>query len=201
MSLEGIHKALKDGCLMQGFCAGSRVRVVCLKKDNKLKGQGEHPNVEGALAFADADFLRSERSNGRAYGETVPLYAEGSSLPSSEFDRWLLRGQTFDAWQDGNDVVLRLNGYAHTELPKMIERAVKQSGFSITWNDRGFTYCTKPALLPNGQPTVRTAVIRRPAEDGQKKRDAWHYRITKTGRGVNFFEALEAALVADEVEE
>ncbi len=199
MKLTGIEKSLKNGCQIHAFRSGGGLRVVSIKKGNKLKGYGEHPNVEDALSHANEDFLAGGRPYEKVYGVLKPHYLTGSSSPTSPLDHWLLRGRTFDAWQNGADVVFQLKGLTQVETPKEILDRVLETGQAEEWENRGYTYRITKSYFPNGDPCTSSQVVKSP--QGKKSgADGWMYYITKTGHGADFSEAMNNAFRAEEVE-
>ena len=84
---------------------------MCIKKAGWATAYGEHPSVEPALEHAAEDFKAGGRSYGEVYGKLHPHYWTGSATPSSPLDEWILGGSTFDAWEDGDQLVVELKGY------------------------------------------------------------------------------------------
>lgn len=197
MELAGINQALKDGCRVHAFRSGSGLRVIRIEHNEELKGYGEQPQVEGALSDADEDFLAGGRPYEEVYGALKPHYLTGGSTSTSPLDSWLLQGRTFDAWQDGENVVFQLKGVTEVKIPREILDEVLRTGKPATWEHRGYTYRT--AKFPAGEPCTSTEVIQNPNES-ENNTDAWMYHITKTGRGADFCQAMENALRAEEVE-
>ncbi len=109
MKFTGIEQALKDGCKICAFRSGGGLRVVSIKKDDESKGYGEHPQLEDALSHAQEDFLVGHKPYKEVYGVTKPHYITGSSTPTGPLDEWILRGHTFDVWQDGDEIIFQLN--------------------------------------------------------------------------------------------
>lgn len=198
MNIEGIEKALREGCRLHAFRSGGGLRVIRLEKDGVLKGYGEHPIVHDAIVHACEDFLAGGRPYKEVYGGTHPHYLTGVSTASDSLDGWLLKGNTFDAWREGDEVVFQLKGYAKTKRPEDIDEQLKTKS-EVVWEQRGFTYRSVKSSLPNGEPCVSTEVVRLP-EGATSHRDAWMYHIAKTAKSVNFWSAMEEAFKASEVE-
>lgn len=198
MELAGIDQLLKDGCRLHAFCSGGGLRVVRIEKDSKLKGYGEHPQVEDALSHANEDYLAGGRPYKKVYGGTKPYYLTGSSTSTSPLDQWLLQGHTFDAWQNGEGVVFQLKGLTDVKIPKEVRDSVMKSEQSATWKHRGYTYLSEPSWII-GELGIHTKIIKSP-KGKRSGSDPWMYRIAKTGYGKNFIEAMENAFEAEEVE-
>jgi len=198
MKLTGIERSLREGCRVHAFRSGGGLRVVRIERDGELKGYGEHPQVEDALSHADEDFLAGGRKYGDVYGVTKPHYWTGSSTPTSQLDQWLLSGHTFDVWREGDDVVFQLKGWVDVITPEEIIEKVKRTGKSEVWENRGYTYRIYRDTLGGQLCTVRE-VISGPREPKGDVRSSM-YEATKTGRGRYFWDALDSAFDADEVE-
>ncbi|MBN2459091.1 hypothetical protein JXB28_02305 [Candidatus Woesearchaeota archaeon] len=198
MKLSGLEKALKEGCKLHGFRSGGGLRVIRIEKENKLKGYGEHPNVEDALSHANEDFLAGGRKYSEVYGKLKPHYLTGTSSATSSLDGWLLRGRTIDAYVQKGEFVVELRGLTLVEVPGDVIERVKEISVPITWFQRGFTYETRQSKLPNGDQCYATKVLKSPKEKGG--RDAWMYNMVKKGKGKSFFDALEVAFEANEIE-
>lgn len=199
--LQGIEAALRDGCKLHTFLSGGGLRVVRLERDGKLKGYGEHPEVEEALAHADVDYMAGGRPYGAVYGGSEPHYLTGSSMSSGPLDAWILQGRSFDVWCEGNEIVAHLNGYAYTAdaCPFGLHARVLETGVAETWEHRGYVYSVARDRFPGSGAycTVQT-VVSSPA--GLGGADSIMYHITKMGRGPHVWAALGAALEAEAVE-
>ncbi len=115
MKLSHIEKALKKGSKMHGFRSGGGLRVIRIEGNGKLKGYGEHPNVEDALSHANEDLSFGGRIYNAVYGVIKPHYLTGSSHTTSSLDEWLYVGNSFDAFVKGGEVVVELRGYSRLE--------------------------------------------------------------------------------------
>lgn len=194
-----VHKALQEGYKLHAFRSGGGLRVVRLDRgSDACRGYGEHPNVEEALNFLEEDTLAGGRPYGTVYGKLHPHYLTGSNTASSNLDAWLLRGHTFDCWQEDEEVVFQLNGHVRTETPPDVEKRIAELEFGegALWKNRGFTYFTEKTKGFRGGVAFTTRVVDSPDE----KRDAWMYRVTKTGCGKDIWEAMKNAFAADEKE-
>lgn len=198
MQLTGLEKALEEGCRLHGFRSGGGLRVIRIEQEGRLRGYGEHPNVEDALSHANEDFLAGGREYNEVYGKSKPHYLSGSSRATSPFDQWLLQGRTIDAYRDGMDVVVELRGLVETETPQDIIEQVKETGQPVSWQQRGYTFETSYSNFPNGERCYSTSIVISPK--GRSGTGAWMYDIVKIGRAKEFFEALERALEAREIE-
>lgn len=200
--LIGIHKALLEGCRMHAFLSGGGLRVIRLEIGEVLKGYGEHPHVEEALRHSDEDFLAGKRERKNVYGKLYPHYLTGATLPTSNLDAWIRRGNTFDSWQEGDEIVFQLKGYAHTEAPEEVNKKLEslENGESVLWKKRGFTYSSAKgvSLEGRGSPFVGTTVVDSPI--GKNIGSPWMYSVSKTGRGRNFWDAVRNAFAAEEIE-
>ena len=199
MKLAGINKAIKKGCRVHAFLSGGGLRVVRIEKLGKLKGYGEHPQIEDALTHANEDFLAGGRPYKKVYGGKKPHYLTGSSTSSGPLDQWLLQGHTFDAWQEGDDVVFQLKGLTQVEIPKEICDKVLQTGVQAKYEHRGYTYRIIKTKFPNGEPCTSAAVIKS-QKNKKNGADPWMYTTTKTARDKNFWAAMENAFKAKDVE-
>jgi hypothetical protein len=198
MKLVEIEKALKQGCKMHGFCSGGGLRVVRVEQKGKLKGYGEHPNVEDALSHANEDLSFGGRVYSKVYGVLKPHYLTGSSEETSSLDAWLLIGNTFDAYVDCKSVIVELRGYAKTEVPQNVIAELDKDGRVVRWTNREYIYETTASIFPDGKYRQSTKIVSGSYKTGA---NPWIYNIVKKGLGKNFFGALEKALGAPEVEE
>lgn len=190
MELQGISTALQQGCKLQAFLSGGGLRVIRLEKGNKLKGYGEHPFVNDALAYADADFLAGGRKYSDVYGKKVPHYLTGSSTPSDVLDLWIRQGRTFDAWWEKGEFVFELQGYQDAKAPPDLYEKVERGGGVEYWENRGFRY----EITSTGSGTSMRCL------NPRKGADCWMWRIKKIGRGKTFNDAMTNAFRADPVE-
>lgn len=193
--VPGIEKALSEGCKVHAFRSGGGLRVIRIEKDSKLVGYGEHPSAEEALTHVNDDYLAGGRPYHEVYGEDgkYPHYLTGSSGSSSKLDSWLLKGHTFDAWKEGDEVVFQLCGLHHEEHPEDLFERVKGGPYEYT-TKRGVTYRSEAFQFPNGEMGVSMSQISSPYRNDL-------YRATQTGRGPDFWAALAAAFIAPQVEE
>ena len=200
----GIHQALREGCRMHAFLSGGGLRVVSLKKGVETIAYGEHPHIEEALTYLEEDFLAGGRPYSEVYGHDKlhPHYLTGSTLPTSKLDSWIRQGRTFDCWRmrKGGQIVFYLNGYQDYHVPNyLMNRAQRKPGVPFLWEDRGFTYkVVCGPYLPDGKFTHSISVV---SSNRRKETDAFFFKITKTGRGGTFWDALMKAFVAPYEEE
>jgi hypothetical protein len=211
LDLSGIDQALRAGCRLHTFRSGGGLRVVRLENKGKLKGYGEHPDIREALVHTCEDYIAGGRPYKEVYGKIYPNYLTGSSSPSCELDIWVLHGHTFDAWMEGNDVVVELKGTAETKHPDGLDERVRAEG-KVIWKNRGFTYRSSNSRFPNGEASISTEVIGYPddipdkdvvreiMEERPNHVDAWSYHISKKATGDDLCTALNAAFKASEVE-
>lgn len=197
--LQGVKFALQSRCRIHAFSSGGGLRVVRIELDGKLKGYGEAPHVEDALAHADEDYISGGRRYENVYGKKYPHYLTGDTLSTSNIDYWIRRGSTFDAWQEGDLVVFELKGYHETGIPKDIRDRVLKSGEPETYENRGYTYCVERCRFANDELGTSCSVVEKP-DDKRSGADPWMYKITKTGKGINFWQAMINAFYAHEVE-
>ncbi len=198
MTLAAIESVLRDGARLRGFRAGAGCRVIRVSQGERLLGYGEHPHVETALAHADEDIRHGGREFHEVYGRLYPHYLTGAAEASSALDAAILRGDTLDVWHEHGDVVATVSGWGRTIYPEMMITRVIRTGEPETWMSRGFTYLSRPAGFPNGDPCVYTVVSA--LSDHDPRRDPWMWRTLQTGRGHDFESAVFAALIADPVE-
>lgn len=208
---RGIERALREGCRMHGFSSGGGLRVIRLEKITKpakpIKGiigyskliaYGEHPHVEDTLKHLNEDYFAGGRPYKKVYGKKHPHYLTGDRFSSSNIDYWLRSGNSFDCWFENGEVYFQLSGYGVTSAPKDVVDKVRETGTSIQWHDRGYTYETTAVAFANGEIGCSSAVIETPAD--RPNNDPWMYHIQKTGHGQNFWEAMIAAFAAPEIE-
>lgn len=195
MIVPGIDAALAAGCRLHAFRSGGGLRVLRLELDGKLKGYGEHPNVEDALTHVSEDYLAGGRVYNEVYGGTHCHYMTGSSSPSTDLDAWILRGRTFDAWQEGDEIVFELRGMEDSKTPEGLLQKVQDQG-SFTWtSERDVTYRAILIKFPNGEPGTSIEVV-----SGPSGLDAWMWHAVRTGRDPDFFGAMAKAFEAKPVE-
>jgi len=208
-SLLGVRDALKEGCRLHAFRSGGGLRVVRLEKKGKLVGYGEHWCVEEALVHAGEDFLAGNRPYNKQYKVNgkkgkYPHYLTGSSIPTSKLDKWLLGGNTFDAWKNlkGNsEYVFQLKGLKQYNIPSHIVEKVIKTHKPVSWKGRGFNFLSYPTIIPNGDEAISTKITRAPKDkNGKKRTDDWFYHVIKTGESWIFFNAIKKAIEAPEVE-
>lgn len=192
---ENIEAALVAGAKLHAFRSGGGLRVVRIESEGKLIGYGEHPSFEDALVLADKDIAAGGRPYAEVYGKETPEYLTGSSTPSSELDRWILGGQTIDAFLAVDTVIVELHGWEHSEAPPDIMARVR-AGNTVEWGHRGYVFESSPSRFPNGDPCVTTSIISHPP-GRDKNVDPWMYQVVKTGTGDSLQEAFDAALEAE----
>jgi hypothetical protein len=108
MELNGLEKALTEGCTLTGFISGGGLRVIRVLNKEKLCGYGEHPRVEEALSHANEDFLAGGRPYKEVYGKLKPHYLTGLSKYTSELDSWMLNGGKIQAYKQGENYLVEL---------------------------------------------------------------------------------------------
>lgn len=197
--LEGIHKALDQGHKLHAFSSGGGLRVVSLhNKKGKGVGYGEHPHVEEALNHCDEDFIAGCRPYGEVYGSNgkYPHYLTGDTLSTSNIDYWIRAGHTFDCWKEGSIIVLVLSGYSELKVPDWVEDKLKKSP-TVKWKDRGFVFVATEYTFPRGTKGMSIETLPDVRKD---VKHATFYKITKTGKGSTFWNAMISAFEAPEVE-
>ncbi len=198
MEIRSLEEALRDGCRLHGFRSGGGLRVIRVEdQKGALRGYGEHPHVEEALAHANEDLIAGGRPYKEVYGKSETHYLTGSCDASSDLDRWLLRGKDIDAFTEGREFVVQLRGLETFELPEMVRVLTLRSGRATRYHDRGIMYIARPSFFPNGEPCVSTTAILPLA---QLTKDPWFYRVQKTGKADSLVNAMDFALRAEPVE-
>ncbi len=196
MHADWIEWALKDGCRLRGFLSGSGVRVIRLEKDGMLRGYGEDEHVHNALEYAGEDYLAGLRPYGEAHGVCIGASSKSDSI----LDEWLVRGLSFSAWQEGDDIVVQLKGFIQVDPPDDVVKSVITDGTPRIWKQRGFTYATKRMCMAHSdEPWISTKVIGKPP-GADAKTDPWFYWTTKTGRDKDFRQAVVNAFAAADIE-
>ncbi len=134
VELSFIEQALRDGHNLHAFRSGGGLRVVYVRKpapacpETAEIGYGEHPYVEEALRHCGEDIQAGHRDYKAVYGGKYDHYLTGSASPSSELDRWLLNGHSFDIRFQGGQFVFE-GGYLYQRrLPKEVEAQLKALG-------------------------------------------------------------------------
>lgn len=198
MELAAIHTALKDGCRLYGFRSAGALRIVEIMKGKELKGYGEHPHIETALLYADADLI-DPRPYEEVHGKRYGLFCKPSPFITSQLDGWISKDRIFECWQEGNMVVFQLRGWKFVEIPqKKYDEAVKAKRGRVLWINRGFTYEIRHFIGDDGGDSFTSEVIKKPKDS--KDRCSWSYYYAKTGRGKNFWKAMNSAFKSPEVE-
>jgi len=197
MELKGLEKALEEGCRLHGFRSGSGLRVIRIEKEGKLRGYGEHPNVEDALSYANEDFLAGGRKYTEVYGKLKHLYLTGSQETTSPLDSELLQGKKIDAYMKDNEVVVELRGRVFVRPSEKVIEEAKRTGQPITWQNRGYTFRTTSEREKNLTQYI-TTVLKSPEKI--EHTDPWAYESIRIGKAKEFFEAINKALQAQELE-
>ena len=191
-----IETALRSGAKLHAFMSGGGLRVTRLERDGHLVGYGEAPEIEESLRHVVEDFEAGGRPYREVYGKIHEHYLTGQSKPSSPLDAWIRQGQTFDAWADGDTIVVALRGYVHHEAPPGFDARV-MAGETLEWESRGYTYESSPSRFPNGEPCRSTRVVSGPDKGGA---DPWMWEATRTGSAATFVDAVAQALTAQDKE-
>jgi hypothetical protein len=197
MAFKGIQKSLEVGCRLHGFLSGGGLRVIRIEKDGKLRGYGEHPNVEGALQHADEDYLAGGRPYNQVYGGLKLHYLTGTSMASSVLDQWFLAGRTIDALKKDDLILVELIGRGQTKIPDWVFEEVSKTKEAVIWKHRNYTYQSDSSIFLNGKFCVSTSVIGGVIKNGA---DPWFYPVKKTGFAKDFSSALDLAILAEEIE-
>jgi hypothetical protein len=204
--LSGLTQALRGGHRAHAFRSGGGLRVVNVRPSDKSEGEpeseselvayGEHPHIEEALAHAAEDYLAGHRPYEEVYGPMYPHYWTGASLATSNIDAWVLQGSTFDLWWDKDAVVCQLGGWDRSRPPVELVAEVIQTDQPVLWSARGVTYRLKKQVFADG--TLGHSMEL--ASSDETVADPWMYRIAKTGRGLDVWQAIQAAFAAEPVE-
>jgi hypothetical protein len=200
MQLVHIEAALSQGYKLHAFLSGGGLRVVRIENDtDELRGYGEHPNIEDALAHANLDLGHGHRPYSEVYGKEFPHYLTGSITTTSPLDAWVRKGSTFDVKKDGDEYVFDLVGYQYFELPEQVKKDLDSGSDAVEWEDaRGFRYRAEYTFNDQlyGSPHITASVISKPSGSG----DSNIWKTKQTGRAMTFWDALEAAWKANPVE-
>lgn len=196
MTLQFIENALRGTGRLHAFRSGGGLRVVRIEKKGKLIGYGEHPHIELALSHANKDLKKQPQPYSKVYGRKRLHYLTGSSDPSSELDRVILQGFTFDVWHNGAEFIVEIKGLRQAKTPDEVTQRVMKTGKSEQWNERGFVFETCRSRFPSGEPCASTKVLEYPSEE--LKSSAWFYDFIKVGKASFFWAAVNAAIAAKE---
>ena len=154
------------------------------------------PHYEG---YVRADFEAGGRPYKDVYGKLHTHYLTGSTTCTSDLDLWVRRGNTFDAFTDGDEVVFVLRGFEHNETPEGYQKRAL-AGEVLTWEHRGYVYRISPSRFPgNREPCTSISILSKP-EGERSGGGPWMWRITKTGRAKTLVEAIRLAFEAEPVE-
>ena len=92
-----LEKALKNGAKIHIFRSGGGLRVVRVKKENKLISYGEYPFFSGALAHAESDFGLSYEEQYLSKHPRHHHYLTGAyPIPYDILDIFVYGGRTLD---------------------------------------------------------------------------------------------------------
>jgi len=197
-SLSHLQHALQNGAKLHAFLSGGGLRVVRLEKGGKLLGYGEHPYIEESLRHADEDTEAGGRPYAEVYGGKYDHYLTGSSTTSSDLDRWMLQGRTFDVTFDTGPCggfVAKMVSIEQTDLPQEIECRVAKTGVKETFINREFTYEASRITFANGEFGTSIKTIGCPA--GKSKNLSWMWDAVRVGYGDTIRKALANALAAE----
>lgn len=98
MSYKAIENILaeKASNAIHAFRSGGGLRVLRLECGDDLLGYGESIQFDEALKNLENDTAAGGRKYNEVYGKLTPHYLTGTSEVSSNIDRWLLMGRSFD---------------------------------------------------------------------------------------------------------
>ncbi len=199
LELSHIEDALSKGCKLRAFLSGGGLRVVRIEdKDGELKGYGEHPYIEDALAHANIDASYGHRPYEEVYGKELPHYLTENTSPISSLDAWVCKGNKFCITKVDGTYIFDLLSYQSFETPDNIRDLAIANSTRVEWSDRGFRYCAEPSNFLNGEQTISTSVISQ--TPNAKGTHPFMWQIKKTGCAPVLWDALEAAWSADPVE-
>lgn len=203
---EKLTAALLKGHFLHGFRSGGGLRVFRMEKggkDGKLIGYGEHPNAMEALSLLAEDLSVLGRAYKSVYGKLHPHYLTGSSSPQNELDNRILHGDSVDAYMKNKKIEFVISGYSEYHATKEImAQAKKQPGVGVLHENRGCQFETVFGfeIFPGGQDRSgwTTRVVSLPKGMAHHRATMW--TSTQTGCADTFFEAMERAFVAPEME-
>jgi len=200
MNLQNVQEALSAGATMHAFRSGGGLRVFRIEKDQEEVGYGEHPNAQDALAHLELWLQEDNPTYEEFYGGKFPHYLTGNNTPGScKLDAWLSKGGTLDSFKVGKSVVVELHEWATATPPDEVTVPVVSGEKPYTtWENRGYKFMITPVTFANGARGYRMATTSVPRH--KRFSDSTFYKIVKRGHGSTFWEALESALVAEEVE-
>lgn len=200
MNIDGIKKALSEGYRLQAYIAspGDAI-VIILMNGSALEVRGQHRTVHYAFVRASKDFL----ARGRPTGEVRDAYQDQFTIPSTapdSLEAWLRKdqGNAFSGWQNGEEIVFRLEGSAKVKEPEYLEERLRTRNVVI-WGRRGYTYRSMNTITMGGVRGTSTEVIHSPKN--ARPHCEFRYRFTKTAKGKDFWRTMEAAFEADEIED
>ena len=196
MKYPSIEKSLKDKRSdLHCFLSGGGLRVVRVEIAGKLVGYGEHPSFEVAMDYTEEDVAAGGRNYQDVYGPIHDHYLTGSSDPSSNLDRWILKGSNLDIEfkRKREKFAVRLNGHQDFRMPEEIKDEVEKNKMMISWRTEGWELESEPFRFATGEIGTSTRTISKP-----KEADILGPFIRKV-KPVFYGETLEAALQSAEV--
>ena len=202
MPLKHITRYLREGSRLHAFRSGGGLRVVRMEKDKrggKLIGYGEHPHIGEALKLANKTLAPLGRMPKKS------VYLTGSQTSEDALDEWVLSGHTFDAWLEGEEIVVQLlNPYHSDHCPAPILEEALRKG-SAEWHHRGgITKISGVSCRCNGGHKFGQKFDEThwsySLDTTRETTQPWSYTVAKTGRGKDFDEALKNALEAPQLE-
>lgn len=191
---DSISDILRKGVTLRAFSSGGNVRV-CRLTDGAGKDCGY---AEGAVASEClANVIKSYKKGGKNVGD---VYFTGQAATEDELDAWLCQGSKFFASFVGNQFVVVLKGFAEYKTPEDIHARAQAGERNLRHtSSRGVVYETNPTRFADNSMGSSTSIVTLP--EGMVHNRAWMWRMSKTGLGSSFAEALKAAWTADETEE
>jgi hypothetical protein len=128
---------------IHAFRSGGGLRILRLERDKELVGYGEAPNFDTALEYLEEDVAAGGHNYEDVYGENKlhPHYLTGTTKTSSNIDRWLLSGNSFDIrnlHRHDNDYEFKSTFLDHLDFKQYHENALKNKYIVVELD--GITY-------------------------------------------------------------
>lgn len=200
--LGKIQAALRDGCLAYGFMAVNGCVSISIKqKGGHLLGFGESVGVRNALHKTDEGLSISGALVEAALAAEVTTCEEIIEIVALLDDQMRFEKMSvFIAYWDGVSFSFRLNGTREVSVPGDMIELVMSTGREVEWSsERGYSYMTAPDSKSPMVGPISTVLLFAP---GGKEDDGFglSYPISKIGFGRSFWEAVHAAVHAQEFE-